>query len=256
MIPKVIHYCWFGRGEKSKLIQKCMKSWKKYCPDYEIIEWNEDNFDINSNEFVRQAYECKKWAFVSDYVRLFVLYNYGGVYLDTDQELLSSLESFMGYEGFMGFLDDKNISAGIIGCKAKLSVVKEFLNYYSQASFSTTPNTNIMTKIMIENGLKMNDERQRVAEFEIFPQTVFCPTSCVSYKKKHSKQTVAVHHWAMTWRKPTEIKKFKKAKRHKAWWYYKNLMILPQKTVRLILGDDRVEKIKSKILNKGIADKK
>lgn len=247
MIPKVIHYCWFGRGEKSKLIEKCIKSWKKYCPDYEIIEWNEDNFDVNINEFVKEAYENKKWAFVADYARLYVLYNYGGVYLDTDQELLSSIEPFMKYNGFMGFLDDKNISAGIIGCIAKLSIVKEFLDYYSKESFSTIPNTNIMTKIMIDNGLKVNDERQKVAEFEIFPQTVFCPTSCVSYEKKFSKQTVAVHHWAMTWRKPNEIKNFQRAKRRKSWWHYKNLIILPQKTVRRILGDNRVESIKRKI---------
>ena len=86
-IPKTIHYCWFGKGQKSELMLKCINSWKKYLPDYEIIEWNEDNFDINSNEYVKEAYENKKYAFVTDYVRLYVLLNYGGIYMDTDVEV-------------------------------------------------------------------------------------------------------------------------------------------------------------------------
>ena len=99
MIPKVIHYCWFGGNPKPKLAEKCIKSWKKYCPDYEIIEWNEDNFDISAAPlYVRQAYEAKKWAFVTDYVRLEVVYNHGGVYLDTDVELLKSLDSLFQFE--------------------------------------------------------------------------------------------------------------------------------------------------------------
>ena len=87
-IPKIIHYCWFGDGPISPESRKCMESWKKYCPDYKIIEWNEQNFDISQNRYAQQAYEAKKYAFVSDYVRLAVLYEYGGIYLDTDVETL------------------------------------------------------------------------------------------------------------------------------------------------------------------------
>ena len=108
-IPKVIHYCWFGRGKLPKLAKKCIKSWKKYLPDYKIIEWNEDNFDINSNQYVREAYEAKKYAFVSDYVRLYALYNYGGIYMDTDVEVIKSLDEFLIHEAFSGFESPKDI---------------------------------------------------------------------------------------------------------------------------------------------------
>lgn len=255
MIPKVIHYCWFGRGEKSPLIKKCIKSWHKYCPDYEIIEWNEDNFDVNCNAFVKEAYECKKWAFVSDYARLWILYNYGGVYMDTDQELIKPIDQFMDKKGFIGFLDDKNISAGIIGVESNLSIINEFLNHYENLrfkvndKFNINPNTNFMTNVLLKHGLIVNDNYQEIAQLCIYPQTVFCPTSCISNEKKYSADTVGIHHWAMSWRKPSEIRTFKRVKSHQSWWYrlYENVKILPQKTVRIILGDDRVEKIKSKL---------
>ena len=94
MIPKIIHYCWFGKNPKNNLILRCIESWKKFCPNYKFVEWNESNFDVNSNLYTKQAYENKKWAFVSDYVRLYALYNYGGIYLDTDCEILQSLDIF------------------------------------------------------------------------------------------------------------------------------------------------------------------
>ncbi|MBR0278262.1 MAG: hypothetical protein IJQ50_07375 [Clostridia bacterium] len=99
-IPKKIHYCWFGEEKHSKKIKKCIKSWKKHCPDYEIIEWNEKNFDIHCFKWVEQAYNNKKWAFVSDYVRLFVLYNYVGIYLDTDVEIIKPLDKFLKHNLF------------------------------------------------------------------------------------------------------------------------------------------------------------
>ena len=92
MIPKVIHYCWFGHSPKPALFQRCIASWKKYCPDYEIIEWNEDNFDISQNDYAREAYEEKKWAFVTDYARLWIVYNHGGIYLDTDVEIIKEFD--------------------------------------------------------------------------------------------------------------------------------------------------------------------
>ena len=105
MIPKTIHYCWFGHGEMSPMMKKCIRSWKKYCPDYEIIEWNEDNFAIDSTVWTKEAYDAKKYAFVADYVRLKVLYEYGGVYLDTDQELIKPIDIFMRHQCFMGFME-------------------------------------------------------------------------------------------------------------------------------------------------------
>ena len=117
MIPKIIHYCWFGRGEMPKLIKKCIKSWKKFCPDYKIMLWNEDSFDINSTIWTKQAYEAKKYAFVADYVRLYALYNHGGIYLDTDQQLIKKIDCFTEHKAFMGFI------GGIIGLFFAINIV-------------------------------------------------------------------------------------------------------------------------------------
>ena len=114
MIPKKIHYCWFGKGEKPKLVKDCIDSWKKNCHDYEIIEWNEDNFDININAYVKEAYECKKYAFVTDFVRLFVLKKYGGVYMDTDVEVIKSLDGFLKHHAFSSFENNDYIPTGIM----------------------------------------------------------------------------------------------------------------------------------------------
>ena len=117
MIPKKIHYCWFGRGEKPELAKKCIKSWKIYCPNYEIIEWNEENFDINSNQYLKEAYENKKYAFVTDYVRLFVLYTQGGIYMDTDVEVIKPLDEYLHHEAVSGFENTTQIPTGLMACR-------------------------------------------------------------------------------------------------------------------------------------------
>ena len=106
MIPKVIHYCWFGNNPKPKMVKKCINSWKKYCSDYEIIEWNENNFDVNYCDYVKEAYEAKKWAFVSDFARLWIIYNCGGIYLDTDVEIIRNLDELLNDKAFFGFEDN------------------------------------------------------------------------------------------------------------------------------------------------------
>lgn len=253
MIPKVIHYCWFGRGEKSKLIKKCIKSWHKYCPDYEIIEWNEDNFDINCNTFVKQAYEAKKWAFVSDYVRLFALYNYGGVYLDTDVEIIKPIDTFLNHEAFSGFENPKSVPTGIIAAQKEQSIIKLWFDWYKDREFIVDgkmlhePNVKFMTQTLLNKGLILNNTYQEIEGFAMYPQTYFCPINVDQRTNCKSKNTYAIHHFTSSWRSKTEMKKFKKAKRRQAWWYYKNLMILPQKIVRFILGNEKVEKIKNSI---------
>ncbi len=117
MIPKVIHYCWFGKKEKPDIVKKCIKSWNEFLPEYEIIEWNEKNFDINTYLFTKQAYEIGNYAFVSDYVRVYVLYNYGGIYLDTDTEILGSLDPFLKNSSFWGFEEKNYIATSIIGAE-------------------------------------------------------------------------------------------------------------------------------------------
>ena len=113
MIPKVIHYCWFGRNKKTKLAQKCFESWKRYCPEYEIIEWNEDNFDVGQHPYLQWCYEHKKWAFLSDYARLLILLEHGGIYLDTDVEVIRPLDDLLAFEAFFGFETNEIINTGL-----------------------------------------------------------------------------------------------------------------------------------------------
>ena len=131
MIPKVIHYCWFGRGKMPEMALKCIESWKKYLPEYKIKEWNEDNFDLDMYPYVREAYDNRKFAFVTDVVRLYALYNEGGIYMDTDVEVLKSLDPFLHHNAFSGFEDDKNIPTGIMASEKGGRWAKENLDYYS-----------------------------------------------------------------------------------------------------------------------------
>src|SRR4051794_6708390 len=116
-IPKIIHYCWFGRGDYSDLVMKCMKSWKAYLPDYKIVLWNEDNFDVNMNDFVRQAYEQRKYAFVSDYVRLYALYQSGGIYMDSDVEVVKSIDEFLHHRAFLGYEKTELLQTGVMAAE-------------------------------------------------------------------------------------------------------------------------------------------
>ena len=113
MIPKIIHYCWFGKGEKSKLAKKCIESWKKYCPDFKIIEWSEDNFDVNLIDYTRFTHKNKLYAYLSDYVRLWAIFNHGGIYFDTDVELIKPLDDLLVLSGYLGFESDEFINTGI-----------------------------------------------------------------------------------------------------------------------------------------------
>ena len=136
MIDKVIHYCWFGYNPKSDLINRCIESWKKYCPDYQIIEWNESNFDVNMFDYTRQAYKEKKYAFVSDVARLYVVYNYGGIYLDTDIELKDSLDNFLGYDGWFNWESNLFIATGLgFGAQKGNKLVKDMLEDYKDKKF-------------------------------------------------------------------------------------------------------------------------
>lgn len=256
MIPKVIHYCWFGHGEMSPMMKKCLKSWKKYCPDYKIIEWNEDNFDINSSDWTKEAYEAKKYAFVADYVRLEVLYRYGGIYIDTDQELIKPLDPFIMHGAFLGFMEPKSVNTGLMGSEREHPIINQFYRYYENRHFLVSgkpdlnPNTEWITEILLKNGFRQGNEYQVLDyDMHIYPQTYFCPTSCVSIEDCTGKDTVALHHWAMTWRKPSELKTFKRVKRHQKKWYrtLEYLRYTPNRFVRKIFGDAAVEKLKQKI---------
>lgn len=126
MIPKKIHYCWFGKGKMPDLSKKCIESWKKYCPDYEIIEWNEDNFDINCCDYVKEAYASKRFAFVTDYVRLYAMYTQGCIYMDTDVEVMKNLDKFLVHQAFSGFESDIQIPTGIMDQKKDFRYLKSY----------------------------------------------------------------------------------------------------------------------------------
>ncbi len=184
MIPKIIHYCWFGRGEMPELAVKCIESWHKYMPDWEYKLWNEDNFDVNSTPYTKEAYESKKYAFVSDYVRLKALYEIGGLYMDVDFEVLKPFDDLMtGNEAFAGFEGSKHLPVmmGVCASKAGGEWVKEMLDLYHDRHFiidgkmDLTPNVTYLTKVMHGNGLVQNGKLQKYKDLTVFPVDYFCP---------------------------------------------------------------------------------
>lgn len=221
MIPKKIHYCWFGRNPLPEIAIKCMESWEKYCPDYEIICWDESNCDMTANQFVEQAYENKKWAFVSDYFRLKVVEEHGGIYLDIDVELLKPLDDLLELDGFMGFeLGESNcIATGLgFGAVANHPIVKALKENYEHSpfvkpdgTFDTMPCPQRDTKVLLEYGLKQNNQKQTISGITFFPSDYFSPTSF--YGDEHfSENTYSIHHFNASWftgkqRKATDRKK-------------------------------------------------
>lgn len=205
MIPKIIHYCWFGRNEKPELINEYIKTWKKNCPDYEIIEWNESNFDVNALEFTKQAYEAKKWAFVSDVARLYALYNCGGIYMDTDVEVLKPLDEFLENKAFTGFESKDSPITAVMGAEKNDSVVKMLLDYYNDipfikedGSFNSKSNTHIITDYFLKKGIKTNGKEQMVDTFKIYPQIYFCPNNISRIFNIPSKKSYTIHHYGQS----------------------------------------------------------
>lgn len=185
MIPKKIHYVWLGKGEKNDRIKHCIESWHKYLPDYEIKEWNEDNFDINYNDFTKHSYELKKYAFTSDVIRLYALYNEGGIYLDTDVEVYKSLDPFLNEEAFTGFECQHYPVTATMGCEKGNPIIKLFLDYYDCRDFKTydnwsdyityqETNTCIMSNILELLGINRDSNtEQHIKHFSVYPQSYF-----------------------------------------------------------------------------------
>ena len=207
MIPKIIHYCWFGGNPLPELAQKCIASWKKHCPDYEIREWNESNFDVTSCDYAREAYEAKKWAFVTDYARLAIIYEYGGVYLDTDVELISSLNQFLDDTCFMGIEKGNHIATGLgFGSVPKNQTIKELLELYNHISFYNSDGTIklitcpiITTDHFIKKGFLKEDKKQVIENVVIYPSEFFCPLSPGEDKCVITDNTISIHHYSASW---------------------------------------------------------
>ena len=207
MIPKIIHYCWFGRGTKNQKIQDYIAGWHKLMPEYQIIEWNEDNFDIHSTLWTEQAYEAKKWAFVSDYVRLLALYQYGGIYFDTDVEVLKPLDRFLNNDLLLGFEAKDMPTTAIIGSRPNNPFIQRILTSYrskafikSDGSYDMTPNPYIFADFLSEIGVKWNGREQAGSSFHIYSSIVFSPNSFSRIWEKPSAKSYTIHHFDQSWR--------------------------------------------------------
>lgn len=206
MIPKKIHYCWFGRNPKPALAEKCIASWKKYCPDYEIIEWNEDNFDLDCNGYTRYCYDNKKWAFLSDFVRLEVVSQYGGLYFDTDVELLRSPDEFLQYGAFYGFENDTHINTGEgfgseAGHPSILAMKEQYtsLQPNEDGSYPIVGCPNLNTQALLPFGLKLDGTRQNIAGAEILPADYMNPYDDPTGRLNKTKNTLSIHWYSKSW---------------------------------------------------------
>ena len=205
MYKKSIHYCWFGGNPKSDLIKKCQESWKRYCPDYEIIEWNESNFDINCCDYVKEAYAAKKWAFVSDYCRFYVLYHHGGIYLDTDVELIKPLDDLP--DTFVGFENQSTCNSGLIrGADKGDEICRRMLESYNCDRFLLEDgryNTKTVcireTELLKEYGLVLNNKMQQIAGIRIYPSEYFSPKDYLTEELKITENTISIHHYDASW---------------------------------------------------------
>ena len=231
-IPKIIHYCWFGRNPLPQSVLECMKSWKEHLGDYELVLWNEDNFDITSNQYVYEAYQSKKWAFVSDYVRLHALYNFGGVYMDTDVEVLKDFDIFLNHRFFAGFESirlPEMIGTGLLGSEKCHPLIESFLDHYNELSFynadgtlNTTLNTTtnvVRLRNFLENQYHFvgNGEYANFGEdINIYPYDYFSAFNGTDYQRPEgcydiTENTYAIHKFSGSWTEKRVIKKKKKS---------------------------------------------
>ncbi len=211
MIPKKIHYCWFGRGPKNELALKCIESWKKYLPEYELKEWNEDNFDLDLYPYAKEALENRKFAFVTDVVRLYALYTEGGIYMDTDVEVLKTYDPFLHHLMFSGFETNNTVPTGMMAAEKGSSWAKELLDQYNgrkfvkeDGTFDMTTNTVVITQYMVSKGLKLNNTFQDIPGLcTMYPAEYFCPKDHRTGQIKCTSNTVCIHHFAGSWRRHT-----------------------------------------------------
>ncbi len=212
MIPKKIHYCWFGGNPLPELAQKCIASWEKYCPDYEIIQWNESNFDVTCCDYIKEAYEAKKWAFVSDYARFKILYEQGGLYFDTDVEILKSLEPIVEKGNFMGREEGINVAPGLgLGTTPGEPLYAKILEYYNAQHFYNADGSlnfktvvDYTTELLVQYGLSNCDEIQKVENVYIYPREYFCPMDQISEEITLTDNTYTIHHYTASWYDETQ----------------------------------------------------
>lgn len=207
MIPKIIHYCWFGGSELPSLAQKCISSWRKYCPNYEIREWNETNYDYKKNQYMKQAYEMKKWGFVPDYARLDIIFQYGGVYLDTDVEIIKPIDELLKLEAFMGLEVPGVVALGLgFGASPFNPIIWEMKEVYEDLKFikadgelNTLPSPYYQSQVLERYGLDKVNQQQNIMGIQIFPTEFFCPKNFKTGKLELTGNTYSIHHYDASW---------------------------------------------------------
>ncbi len=258
-IPKKIHFCWFGGNPKPPLAEKCIQSWKKHCPDFEIIEWNEKNFDVTQNRYCREAYEAKKWAFVTDFARLKILYDQGGIYFDTDVEMIRPIDDLLELPCFLGIERSTRcveVATGLgLGAEVRHPLMGEMLADYEDlpflredGTFDLTTCTVRNTRILRRHGYRDQDITQDLGSARVFSSEYFSPMEMESGILKKSRNTRTVHHYSLSW--TTEEKRrarqisLRKSRRSNL---IHNIKTLPNRCLRALLGKDRYEALKQRL---------
>lgn len=255
MIPKIIHYCWFGPNPIPETEKKCIESWKRFFPDFEFRFWNEDTFDVFSTVYTQQAYEHKKYAFVSDYVRVKVLFEYGGLYLDTDEEVLSSFSKILETDkNFMGFVTRKFLGCGVMGFHKNHPLMTELLEYYHSHPFldkngniDNIANTTILTDFLVKQGLCMDGTYQEINDIIIYNRDVFYPKKISPTEFRFGPDTIALHYGSSSWMS----EKQKKRGNNKIWINVIRPILQNGRKVGLkVIGEKRIHKLEVWIRNK------
>lgn len=250
MIPKVIHYCWFGGNPEPECVKKCIASWRKYCPDYEIKRWDESNYDVHKNQYMSDAYKEGKWAFVSDYCRIDVVYQYGGIYMDTDVEMIKSFDSLLVEKMFCGFESrdpigvkrgeaiEYSVNLGLgYGAEQNHPYLKEILDLYQTLEFYNKDGSlnlvacpRYQTQILAKHGLIANNQTQRLSDCIAYSPEFFCPQSNVTDQMLYSlEKSYSIHHFTVSWAstKDLETRKWKnKLNRFMPYWLASKLVTL------------------------------
>ena len=207
MIPKIIHYCWFGKKEKPENIKKCIASWKEKCPNYCIIEWNEDNFDISSFDYCIEAYAEKKYAFVSDVARVKALYDMGGIYLDTDVTVLQSFDKILDNNVVLGFEESNYVATSFMAAQPKQKIFEDFVKHYESihfinddGSYNAATNVVRLTEMLMKQGLLRNDKYQLLdGKIAVYPKEIFSPYDYINCIYEITDKSICVHHFFVSW---------------------------------------------------------
>ncbi len=214
MIPKIIHYCWFGGNELPEKAKKCIESWQKFCPDYEIKRWSEDNYQFDSIRFLQKAAADGKWSFVTDYVRLDVVYQHGGIYLDTDVELIKPIDDLLKYKAFFGFETNETINTGLgYGAEAGYEPLRQMMEKYklipelvSEEQYINNTCPKVQTPYIAQEGFGLNGKDQTIDNVRIFSKEYLCPLNYQTGELAVTENTISIHWYAASWRDEADRK--------------------------------------------------